>query len=373
MKKTKEKILFFVSEDWYFLSHRLGLAKDALSLGYDVVLITNVTDKLEEITAAGIKVLPLKINRAGINIFNEVVTLKNIFNYIFQEKPNYIHNISLKPILYGSFAGFFLNTKIINTFAGLGILCEDNSNAKPLFRSLITFIIKILMKQKKASIIVQNNRDFNFFTKKRIASNKQVNLILGSGINLSEYNCLKESNGEINIILASRMLWSKGIKEFVDASLIINKKFPNAKFKLIGRIDEKNSDGVDISYLQNLSQYKHIKWYGHTDNMLKVFSESNIVCLPTFYGEGIPKVLIEASACQRAVICSNIPGCTEIIQDGINGLIIEPKNSLLLAEAIEKLISSPSLRNKMGKSGREIVARKFTMPIINKQTLGLYK
>ena len=228
------------------------------------------------------------------------------------------------------------------------------------------------MKLNRASIIVQNKSDMNFFIKNKIARKKQVHLILGSGVNEQEYDLEDEDDKNLNVLLASRMLWSKGIKEFVEAAEIVNKSYPLVSFTIAGRIDNKNPDGVDETFLKNLSSKGYIKWIGQEDDMKKLFTLSNIVCLPTFYGEGIPKVIIEACASRRAVISSNISGCKEIIEDGLNGILIEPKNSKQLASEIMKLLVSHDLRHKYGRNGRKLVKSKFSLRIINKQTLQLY-
>ena len=232
--------------------------------------------------------------------------------------------------------------------------------------------MKILMKLNRVSIIVQNKSDMNFFINNKIANKDQLHLILGSGVNEQEYDLNEEDNTNLNVLLASRMLWSKGVKEFVEAAEIVNKSYPLVSFTIAGRIDDKNPDRVDEVFLKNLSSKNYIKWVGHEDDMKKLFSLCNIVCLPTFYGEGIPKVLIEACASRRAVISSNISGCREIIEDGLNGILVEPKNSNKLASAIIKLLTSDDLRHKYGTNGRRLVKDKFSLRIINKQTLQLY-
>ena len=369
--KNNKKILYFVTEDWYFYSHRIDLARDAIKSGYEVVLLTNVNNKIDEISKEGIRVIPLNINRAGKNIFNEIRTFFNTLILVLKEKPDIIHNVSIKPIIYGTIVGIFSKSKIINTFAGLGVL-SGHTNIQNYFQLLIIFFIRILMKSKRVSIIVQNNDDMNFFIKRNIAKKNQIHLILGSGVDEKKFDLEDENDVNLNVLLASRMLWSKGIKEFVEAAEIVNRSYPLVNFIIAGRIDNKNPDGVNENYLKNLGYKGYIKWIGHTEDMKKLFTLSNIVCLPTFYGEGIPKVIIEACASRRAVITSNIAGCKEIVEDGFNGILIEPKNSKQLATAIVTLITSTDLRHKYGLNGRKLVQSKFSLDIINRQTLELY-
>ena len=188
----------------------------------------------------------------------------------------------------------------------------------------------------------------------------------------SRFRPTREPEGALTVMLASRMLWDKGVGEFVDAARIIRKDHPDVRFVLVGSPDEGNRLTVPLVKLNEWSQDSTVEWLGQKENMVSTFSAASIVVLPT-YREGLPKVLLEAAACGRPIVATNVPGCREIVRHGVNGLLVPPRDSAALAAAIQKLIKSPKLREQFGRAGREIVIAEFSEDIIVKQTFNLYQ
>lgn len=368
--KNKKKVLYFVSEDYYFLSHRIDLARDALKRGYKVVLLSNMNKDEDYIKSQGIKTIHIPIERSSKNLLSDIFLLTKIFKIIKQEGPDILHCVSLKPILYGTFCARLIGKiKIVNTFAGLGILVKYQSNFFKQF--IINFFLRLIIKSENVRLIVQNKSDKKYFLRNKIIEEKNLNLILGSGVDMKKYSQSLEKRRVVNIILVSRMLWSKGISEFVKVS----KKFKKNKlvrFTLVGSPDEKNPDSVSQKYLEKLNSFPNFTWKGFSNDVKKELNNADIFFLPTSYGEGIPKALIEAAASGLALVVSNNPGCKEIVDNEINGYICDCKNLEEFYFVLNKLIHSNELRTRFGNSARKKVELDFSIEKINEKTLSLY-
>tara|TARA_B100000989_G_C19524274_1_gene465935 strand:- start:1632 stop:2747 length:1116 start_codon:yes stop_codon:yes gene_type:complete len=368
--KNKKKILYFVSEDWYFVSHRIDLAIEAIQRGYEVTLLSNINEKKDLIESKGINTIHLPIERSKKNFLHDLVLFLQVLKIFKKEKPSILHCVSLKPILIGTLCARFLNnTKIINTFAGLGVLVKYKNSF--FLKALIKSVLKFFLKSNSVKIIVQNQSDKNYFLSNNIVKKENLFLILGSGVDMNKFTPNLKNTKKIRVILVSRMLWSKGIREFVDlANKFINNRF--VSFILMGKIDEKNPDSIPKDYLEALNLKSNIKWRDHTENVVEELNKSDIFCLPTSYGEGIPKALIEAAACGLPLVVSSNPGCIEVTENKLNGFVIDQKNSIGFYNSLKQLIESKKLRTKFGEFSRKKVKHKFSIENINKQTLNLY-
>ena len=377
LKKTminnKKTLVYFVTEDWYFLSHRLDLALSAIEDGFDVFLVTNVTSKKKYIESLGVKLIPVSIERGNLSIIKDFKFLLKLIKIFKHLKPHIIHNISLKPILYGTLAGKISNANIIvNTFPGLGFLKNNNlSVLKKIIRNVTIIFFSITLRMIESRIIIQNKFDLDF-CKKQLKLNN-LYLIKGSGVDTNQFSPKSEKNTKkIRISLVSRMLFDKGICDFVKAAQIIKLKHPKTIFSLIGKPDEGNQNSVSRDLLLKWQNEGIIEWLGFQNNIEKIWARSDIACLPTFYNEGLPKSLLEASACGVPIVSSDNPGCLEIVENNYNGLVFPQRDVFRLCEAIEYFIININERERMGKNGRKKVLEIFDIKSINKQTKKLY-
>jgi glycosyltransferase involved in cell wall biosynthesis len=221
-------------------------------------------------------------------------------------------------------------------------------------------------------VTFQNPDDLAVFIDKGIVSKEKTVLIKGSGVDTSIFKTTPEVEGLPVVVLASRMLWAKGIQEFVDAVRILSDSGVKARFALVGKSDPANPSAIPTDQLQSWNEGGVVEWWGHKSDMPGVFGQSHIVCLPSSYGEGVPKVLIEAAACGRAIVTTNTPGCREIVRHGENGLLIPVRDSKALADALRTLIENPDMRARMGARGREIAVAEFSEEKVIEQTLFVY-
>ena len=369
-----KRLLFVISEDWYFVSHRLSLAKAAIKLGYEVALLSHFTNHRKVIEDAGIKIIEWPLNRSSRNPFQELAAIKSIFSSIRQFRPDIIHSVAMKPVIYSSIASLFtgLDNRIF-ALAGLGFVFTSNKRSAKLMRPFLEIAFRLLFKGNKTRLILQNPEDQQALLLAGVIKSKNIRLIRGAGVDIKSFS-VNTIPTDISIIsLPARMLWAKGIQDFIDCSQKINKDNTIARFVLVGTPDEQNPDSISKQKLTEWNKNSVIEWWGYQSDMPNVFHQSTIVCLPTSYGEGLPKSLLEAASCGRPIVTYDVPGCREIVIDGYNGILVKPKSVTGLVNAISQLINDSELCVKMGKNGRKLVEKHFTQEKIAEETIAVWE
>lgn len=374
LEVKKPKILFLITEDWYFWSHRLPLARSVRDAGYDVVIATRVDKYKTLIQNEGFKLIPIMLRRSSKNPLRELLTLFQLIRIYLKERPDLVHHVALKPLLYGSWAARFVGVPaVVNAFAGLGVVFVAQGRKASIFRKCISIAYKMAFSLKNAKVIFQNPDDSTSFLDKGLVAAKDIVVIKGSGVETSDFKPIPESIGPPLVMQASRMLWDKGVAEFVKAAEMLRAEGTQARFALVGDTDLENPAAVPRIQLEAWKKSDIVEWWGWKDHMPTVLGQSHIFCLPSFYGEGIPKVLIEAAACGRAIVTTDSPGCREVVRHGDNGLLVPVRDSKALANAIRTLIENPDLRTQMGARGRKIAVTEFSVEKIIEETLIVYR
>ncbi len=350
------------------------MALAARDAGYEVTVVTRVYQHGDDIRQAGLNLIPLQLSRGGMNPLSELRVIARLASIYKAEHPDIVHHVALKPVLYGSIAARLARVPhVVNAMAGLGFIFSSKAFKARVVRPFFLVFFKILLNRAGNRVILQNADDAALLSNSGVLNNNHVALIRGSGVDTSVYVAKDEPVGQPVVILASRLLWDKGVGEFVDAARSLKEAGVFARFVLIGEGDVENPGSISDVQLQSWHDEGVIEWWGRKDNMPEVFAQSHIVCLPSFYGEGVPKVLIEAAACERPIVTTDAPGCRDIVHDGVNGILVPLRNALAVAKALNKLIGSPDLRKEMGKKGRELVDREFSLRQVNHETLALYE
>ena len=368
------KILFLVTEDWYFYSHRLPLAREAQRNGYSVVVATRVQEHGQRILAEGFKLHPIGMQRRSTNPFKELSTLIELIRLYKSERPDIVHHVAVKPVVYGSLAARLERVpRVVNAIAGMGYVFSSDRIKAKIIRPFIEVLFKVLLTRSNTRTIFQNPDDQNMLIRAGVVRRELTKLIRGSGVDPKMYFPAPEPTGIVTIVLASRMLWDKGIKEFVEAARMLKTDRVNARFVLVGDTDNGNFAAVPSAQLDAWSKSGIVEWWGKRDDMPQVFAASHIVCLPSAYGEGVPKVLIEAASCGRPIVTTDSPGCREIVRNDENGLLVPIRDHIGLAYALRRLIEDASLRKQMGIRGRAIVLEGFTVEKVVRETLSLYQ
>jgi glycosyltransferase involved in cell wall biosynthesis len=371
---VRNKILYVVNVDWFFISHRLPLAIEALRRKFKVFLIAKDTGCFDELKDKGIECFNLNIERSGINPFKELIVINRLIKLYKEINPDLIHHITLKPSIYGTIASkkAKLDAKIINAITGLGYNFIGNrffSINKKILISLINYAFK----NKDINFIFQNPDDLFFYRKLKLVNNNFI-LIKGSGVDETIFKKKrKKENNILKIVLVARMLKDKGVIEFIEAANILKNKYQKQiKFILVGGIDHSNPAKISKEYLNNMCDNNYLVWLGFQKNIKMIYENADIVCLPS-YREGLPKSIVEAMAMSCPIITTDVPGCRECVEDNSNGFLVPVRDSLILSKKIEKLILDKNLRIKMGNMSRTKMENEMSLKKVIEKTFKFYE
>ena len=366
------KVILFANTDWYLYNFRLSLAKALIAQGDDVILLSPPGPYVEKFQNQGYHWEPMPFEPRGMKILAEVKLIRRLIAFYQREKPDLVHHFTIKCMLYGSMAAHLTGVKrIINSIEGLGHIFTDNSKKIVALRQVIKLLYRIFFTHTK--VIFLNPEDRETFIQQRILHPVQAVLIKGSGVDVDYWRLSTEPEIPCVVVLAARMFYQKGIREFVQAAGMIKKEGIQARFVLVGDSQENATDAVPGDQLRTWQGEGIIEWWGWQQDMRAVYEKTHIACLPSFYREGLPKSLLEAAACGRPLIATDIPGCREIVRDGENGFLIPPKDVIKLTIALKKLIGDRSLRQRMGQRARQLVEEEFSDEKVNSLTLNLYR
>ena len=370
----KKKLFIVVHQDYFFLSHRLPIGLAAQNAGYDVTIVSGNTGATEKIREYGFKTIDIPINKAGMNIKEELSTLRSLYKIFRQEKPDIVHLVGLKIILWGSIACRLAGVKsMVSAVCGLGVLF-DEEHANSLTSRSILKVLRMTHHKKNLKVIFQNNDDKDICLRAKIMKEEQCAFTNGSGINLQYYDYTPEATeGLIKVIFTARMVEDKGTLILIDAAKKLEAEYKGkVQFLLCGGLDT-NPNGITKETLEGKCDGEYIQWLGHRTDVLDLLKQSHIMAFPSWYREGLPKSVIEAEAIGRPVVTTDSVGCRDTVIDGQNGFMIPIKDSDALVVALKKLIDNPELRQEMGRSAREFAVSRFDINDVVKVHLGVYE
>ncbi|MCY4310018.1 MAG: glycosyltransferase family 4 protein [Rhodospirillaceae bacterium] len=363
-------LVFVVTEDWYFCSHRLALARAARAQGWRVVVATRVDRHGASIRDAGLELYPLSIRRGSMSPLGELRTLLELIFLYRRERPVLVHHVALKPVIYGSLAAFLARVPaVVNAIAGLGFVFVSRSVMARALRPLVRSAYRLAFAGRGTWILVQNADDA-VAVRSLGAPESRVALIPGSGVDLARFVPTAEPDGPVVVAMVSRMLRDKGVFELVEAARTLSRSHPSLRVRLVGPPDPANPSSVRAEALAALAREGVIEWCPGTDDIPGVWARSHVAVLPS-YREGLPKSLLEAAACGRPMVSTDVQGCRELVLHERTGLLVPPKNVSALARAIARLADDPELRGRLGRGARKHVQR-FSETRVVGQTLDLY-
>lgn len=369
----KKKLFIVVNQDFFFLSHRLPIGVTAKDAGYDVTIVSEDTGVSDKIREAGLNTINLPINKAGTNIKDEIKTFFFLYKLFRREKPDIVHLVGLKTMLWGSMACRLAGVKaMVSAVCGLGVLFDEEHSHSFMTRSILK-VLRVTHKKKRLAVIFQNNDDKAIFLNAKIMKEEQCAFTNGSGINLQNYDYTPEpTDGLIKIIFTARMVEDKGTLILIDAAKKLEAEYKGkVQFLLCGGLDT-NPNGITKEMLESRCDGEYIQWLGHRKDVLELLKQSHIMAFPSWYREGLPKSVIEAEAIGRPVVTTDSVGCRDTVIDGKNGYMIPIKDSDALATALKKLIDNPELRQTMGKNAREFAVNKFDIKDVVKVHMDVY-
>lgn len=374
------RLLFVVTEDWAFLRHRLPMAKAALAMGLKVAVATRVSGHADAIRALGIEVFDTPVDRAGLSPIKDLRYLAHLARVFRRFRPDLIHNIAAKPVLYGTLAAKLAARQagIINAFTGLGILYTGDRDGRRSLKSralgrLLTALLRGTCTSPRVHMLVQNPDDRDHLLANGIGRAEHSHLIPGSGVDLDQFPARPDPPAPpIRAVLVGRLLKTKGVVEFAEAAQILKDRGRDIHMILVGAPDADNPTSVTEAELQTWARAGIVEWPGESDDVAAVWANAHIAVLPS-YREGLPKSLLEAAASARPMVATDVPGCRELVKDDENGLLVPPGDAAALADAIEALATDSDKRNRFGDAARRSVEHTFSADAIGEKIAALYK
>lgn len=369
----KKKILFVVNVDWFFTSHRLPLALEAINKGYEVHLACHFLSSSSTLRSYGIICHEIPFTRSNSNPLDAISLFKKIYLLFLKVKPSLVHLVTIKPILIGGMAARILKLPAaIFAISGLGYTFISEGFSANIRRRFIGLLYAAVFRHSNSCVIFQNTSDQCELSNLTGLDIKQSLIIPGSGVDIEVFSQNKLPSSPIIVMMASRLLRDKGVYEFISAAKKVKIRNQNIKFVLVGSPDLENPSSILPAEVNQWVTDGSIEYWGHQDDMPATISKATIVVLPS-YREGLPKILIEAAACGRPVITTDVPGCRDAIIEKKTGLLVEKRNEKDLADKINYLISNIHMCTTMGAAGRSLVEEKFSEHLIAKQHMVLYK
>ena len=382
------KIALVSNTDFSLYNFRMGLIRALLAKGYRGHIVCPDGEQIEALVEQGVEHHPLIIDRKGINPVNELKTIWQLYRIFKKEKFDVVHGFTIKPNIYGDIAAKMAGVPaVINTVTGLGYVFTGNGRKKRLLRILVVALYKFAFKFA-SRIIFLNDDDFELFRRYGIGDSSRGIVIKSEGVDPERFSSsivrqddierlhseldIAKNHGQVIVTMIARLIWDKGVREFVEASRLVKSKYSNALFLLVGQIDEGNPAAVPEEYVLGAESEKLIVYLGKREDIPEILSISDIVTLPSYYREGIPRVLLEAMSMCKPVITTNSVGCRETVVEGKNGYLVQPKDHVALASAIETLVNDEKLRITMGEYGRHKVLTEYDEGIIVSKIMRVY-
>ncbi|MGL6260726.1 glycosyltransferase family 4 protein [Vibrio sp. WXL210] len=369
----KRKILFVVNVDWFFVSHRLPIARALVEMGYDVHIACAETEYRQHIEQEGIVFHEVPFSRSGTNVLNEMLVLYKLGKVIRLVEPYIMHSVTIKPVIYANImARSKRDIKRVSAISGLGYTFIGMELKTRILRYFVSLLYRFALKDSQ-KIIFQNVDDLATISKIKAVGESNTTIIRGSGVDLEQYCYQAEPSGDkLVVMMVSRLLIDKGVTEFLEAANQITKKNDAVKFVLVGDVDEGNPKSISYSDLEKYLSPDCIEHWGYQDDIPATMAKANVVVLPS-YREGLPKCLIEAASIGRAVVTTDVPGCRDAVESKKTALLVPVKTIEPLVKAIEKLLYDNSLRHSFGVNGRILAEQEFDIDSVISKHIDIYE
>lgn len=370
------KLIYLVTEDWYFHSHRLPMARGAQQAGFDVAVVTNVHQHKEAIEACGIRVIPWSLDRKSLNPFSALRQIFDLIKIYHVEKPDLVHHIAMKPILFGSIAAVAARVpRVLNAFAGLGVIFNTDIPVARVIRPFLLVAFRGLLKRPGFWLLFQNPDDRARMARFNVVDPARTVIIRGSGVDVARYPVTPLPPAPPFICaFAGRMIDTKGLPTMKTAFEILATRAPEIQLWLCGKPDSGNPGTWDEARLRAwVDASPNVKWIGFQAKMSDIWTQSHLALQPSWGGEGLPKALLEAGACARAMVASDVSGCREVVIPGQNGFLVPAEDGPALAEAIYKISQDFKRCTEMGQQSRAIVEGDLSADSVGRDTGALYR
>lgn len=364
-----------ITEDWYFLSHRLRLAREAARRGLKVTIATGPGEQGQRIRDEGFDHVVFPLQRRSLELRREAATVRSLTSLMRRLKPSLVHLVAAKPIMYGNIAAALAGSPpVLSAVAGLGYLYLGDGLGRRALRVAYETTFRALVRPRAlARVLVQNPDDAALLLKRKMVRAEQLLCVTGSGVDLEQFAFKPEPQAQaIVVLMHSRMLWDKGVGELVEAARRLRaRNVPSFVVRLAGEPDPHNPASIPPEQLRAWSEEGVVEWIGRSADIPSELARCHIACLPS-YREGAPLSLLEAAACGRPIVATDVPGCREAVRHELNGLLVPAREAEGLAHALERLIRDADLRRSFGACGRERAEREFSDAVVNERIVATY-
>ncbi len=366
----KPVLLYLVTEDWYFLSHRLPMALAAQRAGYDVHVAAHLNGAGAEIERHGFKLHSLAWRRGSMNPFDLVTVVREVRALYRKLEPALVHHVALQPSVIGSLAALGLPMMRLNALAGLGFGFTSHSVKAAVIRPVLTMLLRWLLNNPRSVVLVQNPDDRTAIEARGIEK-QRIFLIPGSGVDIAKLRPQPEPEEPVTVAFVGRLLDDKGVRPLIAAHDLLMSQGTQIRLLIAGDRDPANPASIALADIEQWKQKAGIEMLGHVGDVGAVWQRAHIAVLPS-RREGLPKSLLEAAACGRPIVATDVPGCREIARGGVNAILVPPDDPAALAEAMARLANDADLRRRYGEAGRRMVEAEFSSEMIGLQTVALY-
>jgi glycosyltransferase involved in cell wall biosynthesis len=367
-------LLFLSAEDSFFISHRLTLARAAREAGYAVVVATRIGEHATTIEREGFRLTPIRLRRGLRNPLADMAAILDLVGIYRREKPDVVHHLSLKPVVFGTIAARLARVPaVVNALTGLGLLYSDAAGASGVLRAPVTAALRLLSASRRVWTLVQNADDLATLRAAGIGAEERTVLIRGSGVDVRRFLPQPEPSGMPVAAMVSRLVGLKGVPDLVEAARLLKHRGVAMRIALVGSIDPANPTALSEGEIRAWAAEGIVEWWGQRSDIPEVWAGAHIAVQPSRGGEGVPKSLLEAAACGRPLVTTDVPGCRELVADNVNGLIVPPINPAALADALMRLAGDPELRRRLGREARATVESQHTDIAVAAATLEVYR
>ena len=372
-RKAMAEIVLFANTDWYLYNFRRSLAESLRSAGHEVLLLSPPGPYGEKLRTLGFRWEPVPMARRSLNPLRELRVFWWLFRLFRRERPALVHGFTIKCAVYGSLAARLARVPArVNAIAGMGYVFTNESLQARLLRPIVRTLLRASLGGRDALLVLQNPDDVAVSVRAGWVDPSRVRLIRGSGVDCDRFSPppSRQGTGPMRVVLPARLLWDKGVAEFVAAARQLRGN--DIEFMLAGAPDPGNPAAVPGDTIRGWVEEGLVQWLGQVQDMPSLFATVDVVALPS-YREGLPKGLIEAAACGCTLVATDVPGCREVVADGVDGLLVPARSAAALAEAIDRLHRDPGLRKRLGSAARRKAVEQFDEKIVIRETITAYR
>ena len=363
-----ESIAFVYNTAKYLYRFRADLIRALQKRNAHVIAMTPYDESVDDLREMGVRTIPINLRSHSVNPLHDIRTLRELTRKMRRERPQVVLNFTIKPVIYGSLAAKRAGvSEIYSMIPGLGLVFARNDFRSRVLQNVIALLYRLSLRQNR-KVFFQNVADRDLFMYLDIVRPDQCVVVSGSGVDTELFRPQHDVKSESVVFMASRLLWHKGISQFIQSAQIVKKKLPGARFVLAG-FSDGSRDSVSLDYLYEQTRHGRIEFIGELVDVKPWIARSRCIVLPSFYREGLPRFLLEGMAMAKPIVTTRIPGCRDLVEEGVNGYLVAPREADQLADAIARLLNDPQLAAEMGKRSRQIVVERYDVKKVNGQML----